>query len=189
MNKWIGISLGTLLGVSHIGMIGMISQQTKYPKLNLPIGKYTAYSVVANEGGYHINYRAHDPKVMANITKVDRPAGFLGLGNKKVITEQQYMAEGKLHLDPTFDKDGNKLTANQIACIKARGSGESTGRIVGGGLGTAVVANTSITSIPVIGWVLGGAMTMIGMNQGAEIGGQMATDLNDACEDIEIDTK
>ena len=81
------------------------------------------------------------------------------------------------------------MTANQIACIKARGSGESTGRIVGGGLGTAVVANTSITSIPVIGWVLGGAMTMIGMNQGAEIGGQMATDLNDACEDIEIDTK
>ena len=25
MNKWIAISLGTLVGLSHIGMIGMIS--------------------------------------------------------------------------------------------------------------------------------------------------------------------
>ena len=189
MNKWIGISLGTLLGVSHIGMIGMISQQTKFPKLNLPIGEYTAYTVKAGPDGYLINYRAHDPKVMANITKVDRPAGLLGLGKKHVITEQQYMAEGSLHVDPIIGKDGNPLSAKQIACIKARGSGESTGRLVGGGLGTAVVANTSITSIPIIGWVLGGAMTMVGMNQGAEIGGQMAVDLNDSCEDVEIETK
>ena len=189
MKKWFGLSLGLLLGISHVGMIGMISQGTKFPKLNLPIGEYTAYTVKAGPDGYFINYRAHDPKVMANITKVDRPAGFLGLGKKHVITEQQYMAEGSLHVDPIIGKDGNPLSAKQIACIKARGSGESTGRLVGGGLGTAVVANTSITSIPIVGWVLGGAMTMVGMNQGAEIGGQMAVDLNDSCEDIEIETK
>ena len=92
------------------------------------------------------------------------------------------MAQGKLHLDPPLDEDGNPLTAKQIACIKAQGSGESTGRLIGGGLGTAVVANTSIASIPIVGWVLAGATTMLGMNQGAEIGGQMSADLSDACE-------
>ena len=91
-----------------------------------------------------------------------------------------------LHTIPVYDKNGKQLTANQIACIKAQGSGESTGRLVGSGLGAAVVTNTSITSIPVIGWVLGGAITMLGMDQGAEIGGQMAQDFK-GCEDIEVE--
>ena len=48
MKKWIGISLGTLLGISHIGMIGMIARKESFPKLNLPIGEYTSYNVIAN---------------------------------------------------------------------------------------------------------------------------------------------
>ena len=96
------------------------------------------------------------------------------------------MAEGALHTIPVYDKNGKQLTAKQIACIKAQGSGESTGRLVGSGLGAAVVTNTSITSIPVIGWVLGGAITMLGMDQGAEIGGQMAQDFK-GCEDLEVE--
>ena len=186
MRKWIGISLGTLLGVSHIGMIQMISQSTKYPKLNLPIGEYTAYTVKAGPDGYFINYRAHDPKVMATIERVKRPAGFLGLGTKEGVIERQYMAEGAMHLD-NGGGEGN-LTAKQIACIKAQGSGESTGRLVGGGLGTAVVANTSITSIPIVGWVLGGAIAMLGMDQGAEIGATMARDFK-GCDDLEVEEK
>ena len=182
MNKWIGLSLGTLLGVSHIGMISMISQGNKFPRVNLPINEYTSYTVEAGPDGYKINYRAHDPKVMVTLEKGERPAGFLGFGKKKVYNETQYMAQGKLHLDPPLDEDGNPLTAKQIDCIKAQGSGESTGRLIGGGLGTAVVANTSIASIPIVGWVLAGATTMLGMNQGAEIGGQMSTDLSEACE-------
>ena len=186
MNKWIGISLGTILGLSHVGMIVMISQSNKFPKLNLPIGEYTAYTVKAGPDGYLINYRAHDPKVMATLETMERPGGFLGLGKKKVNIEKQYMAEGAIHLNGSSDSGG--LSAKQIACIKSQGSGESTGRLVGGGLGTAVVANTSITSIPVVGWVLGGAMAMIGMNQGAEIGGTMAKDMSKDCDDIDIST-
>ena len=188
MKKWIGISLGTILGISHVGMINMLSQSTKYPKLNLPIGQYTAYTVKAGPEGYFINYRAHDPKVMATVERVKRPAGFLGLGKKEGVIERQFMAEGALHVTPMIGKDGNPLTAKQIACIKAQGSGESTGRLIGGGLGTAVVANSSIASIPVVGWVLAGAMTMIGMDQGAEIGGQMAQDFK-GCEDLEVEEK
>ena len=167
-------------------MIGIISQQTKFPKLNLPIGEYTSYSVKANKDGYLINYRAHDPKVMVSVKRQDKPAGFLGFGKSKTHIEKQYMAEGALH---TQVNSGSELNAKTIACIKKRGSGEGTGRLVGGGLGTAAVGVTGVASIPVVGWVLAGAMTMMGMEQGAEIGGNMAADLAKECNEVEEDIK
>ena len=120
MNKWIGISLGTIVGLSHIGMIQMLSQNNKYPKLNLPIGPYTAYTVQTNKDGYMINYRAHDPRVMATIERSDKPGGFLGLGKKKVITETQYMADGKLHLDPVMGEDGKPLSPKEIHVLRKK---------------------------------------------------------------------
>ena len=54
MKKWIGISLGSLLGITHIGLIGTLTNRTSFPKLNLPIGEYTSYNVVANKEGYSI---------------------------------------------------------------------------------------------------------------------------------------
>ena len=176
MKKWIGISLGTLLGISHIGMIGMIARKDSFPKLNLPIGEYTSYNVIANKEGYSINYRAHDPRVLVKSEHVDRPAGLLGLGKKKVAIHEQY------YLSPSESKGGG-LDPKTIACIKKKGGGEGTGRMVGGAAGAAVVTQTGIASIPIIGWVLAGATTMMGMDQGAEIGGQMAEDLAKECEE------
>ena len=45
MNKWIGISLGSLIGISHIGMIGMLATRTnsRLPDLNIPTGDYASY--------------------------------------------------------------------------------------------------------------------------------------------------
>ena len=176
MKKWIGISLGTLLGISHIGMIGMIARKESFPKLNLPIGEYTSYSVVANKEGYSINYRAHDPRVLVKSEGVDRPAGFLGMGKAKVSKHEQY------YIAPSESKS-NGLNPKTIACIKKKGGGEGTGRMVGGALGTAAVTTTGIASVPIVGWVLAGAATMVGMNQGAEIGGNMAQDFAKECEE------
>ena len=178
MKKWIGISLGTLLGISHIGMIGMIARKDSFPKLDLPIGEYTSYNVIANKEGYTINYRAHDPRVLVKSEHLDRPAGFLGLGKKKLVVHEQY------YLSPSKDKSGG-LDPKTIACIKKKGGGEQTGRLVGGALGTAAVTQTGMASIPIIGWVIAGATTMMGMDQGAEIGGQMAADLAKECEEEE----
>ena len=55
MNKWIGISLGGILGLSHIGMIGMIANRpSKMPTLNLPVGEYTSYKAKVSMDGYEI---------------------------------------------------------------------------------------------------------------------------------------
>ena len=178
MKKFIGYSLGTLIGLSHIGMIGMIARRESLPKINLPIGEYTSYHVQANKEGYSIQYRAHDPRVLVKSEHVDRPAGFLGLGKKKVEIHEQY------YVAPSESKSGG-LDPKTIACIKKKGGGEGTGKMVGGALGTAAVTNTGLASVPIVGWVLAGAVTMMGMDQGAEIGGQMAEDFAKECDEVD----
>ena len=170
--KWVAIGLGMVFGLSHIGMIGMLSRRNNLPVLNLPVGPYTSYKVKAGKDGYIVDYRANDPLVMEVTKDVDRPGGFLGLSKTKVKTRELYTMDGAQHLG---SKEG--LSQEKIACIKAEGSGEGTGRMVGGSIGAA--ASPSLSGIPFVGWVLAGAATMIGMDQGGQIGGQMAKDFAD----------
>ena len=179
-NKWIVISLGAIVGLSHIGMIGIIARNKQLPVVNLPVGPYTAYTVKASKDEYLINYRANSPLVMEATRNIKRPGGFLGLGTKTIQTRELYTTEGSRHLDG--NRLGKSLSDKKVACIKAEGSGEGTGRMVGGAIG-ASVATTGVASIPYVGWVLAGAATMLGMEQGAEIGGQMAMDFA-GCEDV-----
>ena len=65
------------------------------------------------------------------------------------------------------------------ACIKAIGSAEGTGRLVGTSVGAA--AAPTLSTIPFVGWVAAGWVAMFGGNQGADIGGNMAEDLNKNC--------
>ena len=183
MNKWIGISLGAIVGISHIGMIGMLANRSSFPKLDLPITEYTSYTVEAGKEGYRIQYRANDPKVMEVTKDINRPAGFLGFGRSKTYYEEQYTMDGARHIS---NPDGSpKLSAARIECIKAAGGGESTGKIVGGSIGAAV-GTSGLASVPYVGWVLAGAATMLGMEQGGEIGGEMAKSFADCDpEDLE----
>ena len=174
MNKWVGISLGVVVGLFHIGMIGMISRQQKFPVVNLPVGPYTSYSVEAGKEGYRINYKSNDPKVMRVERDIKRKGGFLGLGNNKTTIVEEYTMDGSQHLE---DRKQGNLSDKEIACIKAEGGGEQTGRMVGASLGAA--AAPSVASVPFVGWVLAGAATMMGMDAGEDVGGSMARSLAD----------
>ena len=176
-NKWIAISLGGILGLSHIGMIGMISRQQKFPVVNLPVGPYTSYSVKADKNGYAINYRANDPKVMHVERDIKKKGGFLGLGNNTTKIKEQYTMDGSIHLD----RGGTNPIAGSRseACIEAIGSGKGTGKMVGAGVGAAVAP--SLTGIPFVGWVIAGAATMMGMDAGSDIGGSMAESISKQC--------
>ena len=65
-----------------------------------------------------------------------------------------------------------KISARTIECIEAAGGGRSTGKLVGGSVGAAV--GSGLSSVPFVGWVLTGAATMMGMEQGGNIGADMA---------------
>ena len=179
MNKWIGVGLGGVLGLTHIGMIGMIASRNKLPVVNLPVNDYTSYTVEADQNGYRIDYQANDPKVMRVERDLHRKAGFLGLGTNTTHTTEEYTMDGSQHLDSRGGGTGQD--PKSVACIKAVGGGEQTGRLVGGSIG-ASVAGSGLAAIPYVGWVLAGAATMIGMEQGAEIGGQMVEDIDPNCE-------
>jgi len=197
MNKWIGISLGSLLGITHIGMIGLIAtnKNTKLPSLDIPVGDYTSYVVSADKDGYKISYSANDPKT-AFITKdIKEKGGFLGLANESTQVTEEYFMDGQTNQGGAVSNQRSwldqkpGLTQAQAAeindarkseaCIKAIGSAEGTGRLVGTSVGAA--AAPTLSTIPFVGWVAAGWVAMFGGNQGAEIGGNMANDLNKNC--------
>ena len=198
MNKWIGISLGTLIGISHIGMISFVAtRQTEppLPSVDLPVGPYTSYKVSVSDEGYAISYKANDPKT-AYITKdIKEKAGFLGLASNTTKVAEEYFMDGQTNQGGAVSNhrswlDGKPgLTDAQAqeitdarkseACIKAIGSAEGTGRLVGTSVGAA--AAPTLSTIPFVGWVAAGWVAMFGGNQGAEIGGNMAEDMNKNC--------
>jgi hypothetical protein len=196
MKKWIGLSLGAVLGIGHIGMIGMLAnRESKLPSVDIPIGDYTSYKVSVSEDGYAISYKANDPKT-AFITKdIKEKGGFLGLANETTQITEEYFMDGQTNQGGAVSNhrswlSGNPgLTQEEAAnitairkseeCIKAIGSAEGTGRLVGTSVGAA--AAPVVSSIPFVGWVAAGWIAMFGGNQGAEIGGNMAEDLNKNC--------
>ena len=196
--KWISIGVvGSLFAVSHIGMIGYIAtrEKNKLPTLNLPVGDYTTYQAEVTEDGYKIAYKSNDPKT-AFITKdIKEKGGFLGLANETTQITEEFFMDGQTNqggpvsnhrswLDGKpglSQEEAANITAirKSEACIKAVGSAEGTGRLVGTSIGAS--AAPTLSTIPFIGWVAAGWVAMFGGNQGAEIGGSMAEDLNKNC--------
>ena len=195
MIKWIGLSLGVLVGVSHIAMIGMIAtnkEEKGLPVVTIPEGDYGSFRADVTKDGYKISYKANDPKT-AYITKdIKEKAGFLGLANNETKVVEEYFMDGKTNqggavsnkrswLAPyqEFTDSNPELSDKDLACIKAVGSAEGTGRLVGTSVGAA--AAPTLSTIPFVGWVAAGWVAMFGGEQGAEIGGNMAEDLNKNC--------
>ena len=84
LTKWFALGVGGLLGLSYIGMVGMVVNKSKdqLPDLDIPVGPYTSYVVQADKDGYKISYTANDPKT-AFITKdIKEKGGFLGLATE-----------------------------------------------------------------------------------------------------------
>ena len=178
MNKWLIISLGAVLGISHVGMIGLLSnRESKLPSLDIPVGPYTSYQAEVSKEGYRINYKANDPKTMFITKDIKKKGGFLGLANNIEKVTEEYTMDGAVH-----NKSGSTHTtasSKSEACIKAIGGAEGTGRLVGSSIGAS--AAPTLSNIPFIGWVAAGWVTMFSGNQGAEIGGGMAENLNKNC--------
>ena len=179
MNKWIGISLGTLFGISHIAMIGLLSKKSSVPMISPPVGPYTSYMIDADKEGYKISYRANDPKTMYKTTKLKEKGGFLGLANENKEVIEEYTMNGDAHITKQHQVSGSTTSDKSEACIKAIGSAEGTGRLVGTSVGAA--AAPTVSTIPFVGWVVAGWVAMFGGEQGAEIAGNMAEDLNKNC--------
>ena len=195
MNKWFAASLGVVLGISHMGLVGLLvtRQKDELPTINIPTTDYSTYQAEVTKDGYKIAYRANDPKTMYITKDIKEKAGFLGLANNTTKVVEEYVMDGKTNqggavsnkrswIDnpPGLTQDqAAEISAQRIACIKAVGSGEGTGRVVGTSIGAA--AAPTVSTIPFVGWVVAGWVAMFGGDQGAEIGGNMAEDMSKDC--------
>ena len=195
MKKWFALGLGGILGLSHIGLIGVATRKASVPVISPPVGPYTSYVIQADKEGYKLSYTANDPKT-AFITKdIKEKGGFLGLANESTQVTEEYFMDGQINQGGAVSNNRSwldqkpGLTQAQAAeinaarkseaCIKAIGSAEGTGRLVGTSVGAA--AAPTLSTIPFVGWVAAGWVAMFGGNQGAELGGNLAEDLNKNC--------
>ena len=194
IKKWFALGLGGIIGLSHIGLIGMVSRKNNLPIINPPVGPYSSYQAEVSKEGYIITYKANDPKTMFITKDIKKKGGFLGLANNTEKVVEEYVMDGQTNqggsvsnhrswMDQppglTLEQAKKISAAKSEACIKAVGSAEGTGRLVGTSVGAA--AAPTLSTIPFVGWVAAGWVAMFGGNQGAEIGGNMAEDLNKNC--------
>ena len=169
--NWTALGLGAFLGVSNIGLMGTLISKGNLPVVDFPVGSYTSYEMEATKDGYKIRYNANDPKVMIKTENVVKPSsGLFSKGATTVDLYEEYTMNGKVHLDG--GDDASKLTAKEIACIKAEGAGGSTGGVIGASVGAQ--AAPALSNMPIIGWVAGGWATMFGQKTGANLGGDIA---------------
>tara|TARA_B100000524_G_scaffold210298_1_gene109992 strand:- start:45 stop:656 length:612 start_codon:yes stop_codon:yes gene_type:complete len=192
--KWCALGVGGLVAVAHIGVLGHLmnyqmkttekyADRPQFPAINLPTGPYSSYKVDVGKEGYRIDYKSNDPKVLtttksSSVDKEYDEKGMFGKSSKgSVQTESynvhEYTMEGDTNLQggelPTKGKSWN---AEDLACIKSEGAGESTGGMVGASI-TASAAPI-LTGIPYVGWLAAGWATLLGQNMGKSVGGEIA---------------
>lgn len=172
MTKWIFGSLGVIVAVAHIGILGHLVKddpvQLSYP----PTGEYSTYSVTVNpDGSYTIDYKSHDPSLVTTETYTDSSSGVFGVGGRSTTTTTRHHVPGVP--GSGVDHEGGKLSAEDIACIQAAGGGRSNGALVGGSVATGIAP--AVTGIPYVGWLAAGWLVLFGQDVGGQIGEQVAT--------------
>ena len=173
--KGISVGLGTVFVASNFYTISLLSKKSNLPMFDLPVSKYSTYEIEADKNSYRIRHKMHDPRIIASIENTRKPAGFLGASKALSTKETQKVAGEK---DVAVINSG-ELTAKQIACIKERAKGESTGQLIGTSVATGTGLSSSLANVPIVGWFLSGFATNTARREGGKIGGNMASDFND----------
>ena len=173
--KGISVGLGSIFVASNFYTINLLSKKSSLPMFDLPVSKYSTYEIQADKEGYRILHRMHDPRIIASVESTKRPAGFLG-ASKALSTKESQKIAGESNVNT---QSNDKLTAKQIACIKEKAKGESTGQLIGTSVATGTGLVTSLSNVPIVGWFLSGFATNTARREGGKIGESMASDFND----------
>jgi len=179
--KWVVLTVGTLVGVAHIGVLGHVLNATKIPVINLPQGDYSSYKVEATRDGYRIEYRANDPRVLQSEKSLQLDSAKKGLFGPKVEHRKeyridQYTMDGARNLGGGVDAEGK--SAKDIECIVADAGARSQGAMAGSAI-AAGVAVPAAMNIPYIGWLASGWALLLGQKMGSEAGSQVGKVFND----------
>ena len=186
--KYLGIGLGAIVGVAHIGVLGhLIRQQPdkviQVPTINIPSGTpYSSYKIEAGKDGYTIEYKANDPAILESQRSLSLDKNKKGLfgGGTEVRREwrrDQYTAEGTRNIGGAA-VDGEGKSAKDIECIVADAGARSQGAMAGSAIAAGVGA-PAVMGIPYVGWLAAGWVNLLGQNIGSSAGSLVNSAISD----------
>jgi hypothetical protein len=184
----IALALGSLVAVSHIGLLGYVLHRPKSevqqpPTIQIPNGPYASYKLRATKEGYEIEYRANDPRVLesSKSLEVDRDKkGLFGGGTerRREYRTDQFTADGVRNMGGATTLDGEGKSAKDIECIVADAGARSQGAMAGTAISAGLVV-PAVSSIPYVGWLAGGWALLLGQKAGSELGSEVGSAFND----------
>ena len=187
--KWAAISVGGVIAVAHIGVLGHLIRRPPEPKvaevptINIPSGPYTSYKITAGKEGYTIEYKANDPAILESqrSLSVDKDKkGLFGGGTegRREWRRDQYTAEGVRNIGGAATLDGEGKSAKDMECIVADAGARSQGAMAGTAISTGVLV-PAVMNIPYIGWLAAGWATLLGKQVGETVGSEIGSAFSD----------
>ena len=186
--KWTAISLGSVVAIAHIGVLGHLVRREpdrfQVPTINIPRGTpYSSYKIEAGKEGYTIEYKANDPAILESQRSLSldkERTGLFGRGGTERRREwrtDQFTAEGVRNMGGAA-VDGEGKSAKDVECLIADAGARSQGAMAGSAIATGV-AVPAVMGIPYIGWLAAGWVSLLGNNIGSEVGSTVGTVFND----------
>ena len=188
--KKVAIGAGVVFAVSHIGLLGYVLNKEnpepvqQPPTFNLPRGPYSSYKIRAGKEGYEIEYRANDPKILSSERGLDldkSKKGFFGGSSSERRNEyrrDEYTMEGTRNMGGAVTQGEEGKSAKDIECIVADAGARSQGAMAGTSIAAGLVV-PAVSSIPYVGWLVGGWALLLGQQAGSELGSQVGEVFND----------
>ena len=186
--KWTAISIGSVIAIAHIGVLGHLirrdSHTMRVPTINIPNGTpYSSYKVEATKEGYKIEYKANDPAILESQKSLSldkNKKGFFGGGTerRREWRRDQFTMDGTRNLGGIVADGEGKLTAQSAECIAADAGARSQGAMAGSAI-AAGVAVPAVASIPYVGWLASGWAMLLGQQAGETIGSEVGSAFND----------
>jgi hypothetical protein len=183
--KWTALSVGGVVAVAHIGVLGHIIKATKVPEapvINLPRGDYSSYKIKAGKEGYSIEYKANDPAILESQKSLSldkEKKGFFGGGseNRREWRKDQFTMDGTRNLGGAV-LDGEGKSAKDIECIVADAGARSQGAMAGSSI-AAGIGVPAVIGIPYVGWLAAGWVSLLGGRVGSTVGSTVGSVFND----------
>ena len=185
--KWTAISLGSIVAIAHIGVLGHLVRREpdriQVPTINIPRGTpYSSYKIEAGKDGYTIEYKANDPAILESqrslILDKDKK-GLFGGGteSRREWRRDQFTAEGVRNMGGAA-VDGEGKSAKDIECIVADAGARSQGAMAGSAIAAGVGA-PAVMGIPYVGWLAAGWVNLLGQNVGSAAGSTVNSMISD----------
>ena len=187
--KWTAISLGSVVAIAHIGVLGHLVRREpdriQVPTINIPRGTpYSSYKIEAGKDGYTIEYKANDPAILESQRSLildQEKKGFFGRGgteSRREWRKDQYTAEGTRNIGGAAVDGEGKLSAKDAECLVADAGARSQGAMAGSAIAAGVGA-PAVMGIPYVGWLAAGWVNLLGNNIGSSAGSLVNAAISD----------